>query len=77
VETQQHRFLDPEPCARAPQLLDAQRTEVVNRADRRMGSSSFAVGGADVRDSRSAIAHVRKHANVEDLVVGMRQRDEE
>jgi hypothetical protein len=42
-----------------------------------MGFSGFAVGGADERDARSAIAQVRKHATVEDLVVGMRQRDEE
>ena len=77
VEPQQHRFLDPEPCARAPELLDAQRTEVVNGADRRMRFSGFAVGGADERDARPAIAQVREHAAVEDLVVGMSQRDEE
>jgi hypothetical protein len=77
VEPQQHRFLDPEPCARAPQLLDAQRTKVVNGADRRMGFSGFAVGRADERDARPAIAQVREHAAVEDLVVGVSQRNEE
>ena len=77
VEPEQHRFLDPEPCARQPELLDAQRAEVVDGPDRRMRFAGFAVGGAGERDAHPAFAEVREHAAVEDLVVGMREDDEE
>jgi hypothetical protein len=40
-------------------------------------SARFTVRRADERDARTAFGHVREHATVEDLVVGMSQRDEE
>src|SRR5215471_13592693 len=77
VKPQQQRFLDPESRARSPQLLDAQRTEVVNGSDRRVRLAGFAVGRAYERDARTALGQMGEYAAVEDLVVGMSQRDEE
>ena len=77
VESEQHRLLDAEPRAGQPELLDTQRTQVVDRTHRRMRFAGFAVRGTDERDAHPTFAEVREHAAVEDLVVRMGQDDQE
>ena len=77
VKPEQHRLLDAEPCARQLELFDAQRAKVVDRTDGWMRLAGLSVGGAGKRDAHSPFAEVREHAAVEDLVVGMREDDQE
>jgi hypothetical protein len=52
------------------------RAEVVNGSDGWVRFASFAIRRADQRDARTAFRQVRQHPAVEDLVVGMSERDE-
>ena len=67
----------PSRAAGQAELLDAQRTQVVDRPHRRMRFAGFTVGGAGERHAHPTFAEVREHAAVEDLVVGMGQYDQE
>ena len=51
--------------------------EIVDRSDRWMRLTRLAVGGADERDSNPLLTEVHQHAAMEDLVVGMREGDEQ
>src|SRR6476661_11068703 len=41
-----------------------------------MGSAGVAVGGADERDAHTALAQMRKHSRMKQLIVWMSQRDQ-
>jgi hypothetical protein len=77
MESKEDRRFDSKPSAREFKLLDAQRSQIVNRSDRRVCFASLTIGGADERDARTSIGEVREHAAVEDLVIGMSEDDEE
>ena len=77
VKPEQHGLLDAEPRARQPELLDAQRTKVVDRTHRRMRFAGFTVGGTGERHAHPTFAEVREDAAVEDLVVRMGQNDQQ
>jgi hypothetical protein len=76
MKSEEDRRFDAKPRARQFKLLRPQRTEVIDRSDRRVWFASLTVGGADERDSRTSIGEVREHAAVEDLVIGMSEDNE-
>ena len=77
MESEQHGFLDAETRARQPEFLDPQRPQVGDRPHGGMRLAGFAVGGTGERNAHTAFAEVREHAAVKDLVVGMRQHDQQ
>jgi len=77
MKSKEDRRFDAKPRARKFKLLRPQRTEVIDRSDRRVWFASLTVGRADERDSRTSIGEVREHAAVEDLVIGMSEDNEE
>jgi len=77
VKTEQHRRLETEPFAGHTQLLHAERAQICDRAERRMRLARLTVGGTDERDAHAVFAQVRQHACVKDLVVRMREDDEQ
>jgi hypothetical protein len=77
VEAEEHGRLDAETVAGQPQLFDAQRAEVVHRPDGWMRLACLAVGGTDERDADALLTQVHQYAAMEDLVVWMREDDEQ
>ena len=77
VKPEQQWLFDAEPRAGQPELLDTQRTKIVDRTHRRMRFADLTVGGTGERYAHPTFAQVREDAAVEDLVVGMGQYDQE
>ena len=67
----------PSLLARHSQFLDAQRAEIVHRSYRGMRLPGLAVRGTHERDANPTLAEMRQDAAVKDLIVGMRQNDEQ
>jgi hypothetical protein len=77
VEPEKHWRIDAKPLTRQSQLLGAQRPEVVNGSDRWMRLAGLAVGRADERHANPLLTEVHQHAAMEDLVVWVREDDEQ
>jgi hypothetical protein len=77
VKSEQQGLLNAEPRARQPELLDTQRTKVVDWTHGRVRFAGFTVGGTGERHAHPTFTEVREDAAVEDLVVRMGQYDQE
>jgi hypothetical protein len=76
VKAKEDRRFDSKPRARQFELLHPQRTEILDRSDRRVWFASLTISGADERDARTSLGEVREDAAMQDLVIGMSEDDE-
>ena len=67
----------PRRVAGQSQLFDAQGAEVVHRPDGGMRLARLAVRGTRERHANTLFTEMRQHAAMKDLVVGMREDDEQ